>query len=440
MLKQFLNHLSNFQISESGKTLLAVSGGMDSMTMLHLYTAASLPIGVAHCNFKLRGHEADADAMLVKTTCEQLNIPFHIREFDTQNYAWENGLSIQMAARELRYAWFDQLMDDFHYHQVATAHHLNDTIETVIMNWIHGGSLESFAGIPVKQNRIVRPMLFATRAEIESYSEAHKIVWREDQSNLSDDYTRNFLRHQVLPKLKEVNPSLEQTIRRGLHKIAGETELLSMGLSQWQSRYLVRKEERVVIDKHGFEQLHHPDAILWKCIRPLGFNLDMCTEIMQAMKGQSGKIFFTGSHQLVIDRDALIVTPRPLNWEPVEVAAGQSKVTIGKLSMEVSVPGSASTTKTPHEVTMDASEVTFPMTWRKWKAGDFFYPLGMEHRKKISDFLIDMKVSRADKDNVTVLECDGKIAWVVGYRLDNRFKVKAETSEVISFSVHPHFS
>lgn len=439
MVKQFLNHLSSFQISESGKTLLAVSGGMDSMVMLHLYIATELPIAVAHCNFKLRGHAADEDALLVRRTCDQLGITFHLHEFDTQNYAWENGLSIQMAARELRYAWFEQLMDDFHYQQVATAHHLNDTIETVIMNWIHGGSLESFAGIPVKQNRIVRPMLFATRSEIEHYCQEHKIQWREDESNLTDDYTRNFLRHQVMPKLKEVNPSLEQTIRRGLHKIAGETELLSMGLAQWQSRYLVRKEDRVAIDKHGFDQLHHPDAILWKCIRPLGFNLDTCDEVIHAMKGQPGKIFYSSTHQLVIDRDALILTPRPLAWDPVEVAAGQSKVSIGKFEMVIADSKEAQLTKTQLEVLVDADQLRFPLTWRKWKAGDFFYPLGMEHRKKISDFLINIKVSRADKDDVTILESDGKIVWVVGYRLDNRFKVTPQTRHTISFSIHPHF-
>jgi tRNA(Ile)-lysidine synthase len=438
VLKQFLNHLSSLQFS--GKTLLAVSGGMDSMVMLHLYAAAALPIGVAHCNFKLRGDEADEDARHVRKTCEDLGIPFHLHEFDTQNYAWENGLSIQMAARELRYAWFESLLDTFHYQQVATAHHLNDTIETVIMNWIHGGSLESFAGIPVRQNRIIRPLLFATREEIEQYSQEYKVQWREDQSNLTDDYTRNFLRHQVMPKLKEVNPSLEHTIRRGLQKIAGETELLAMGLTQWQSRYLVRKEERISIDKHGFEQLHHPAAILWKCIRPLGFNLDTCEEILHALKGQPGKIFFSSTYQLVVDREALILTPRPLNWEPVEIKEGQFKHDMGKFQLLIGECQGETTAKTSSEVVVDADVLRFPLTWRKWRPGDYFYPLGMDHRKKLSDFFIDLKVSRVDKDNITVLESEGKIAWVVGYRLDNRFKVTSQTSRTISFSIHPHFS
>jgi tRNA(Ile)-lysidine synthase len=440
VLQQFLNHIQRFQLGEpSTRTLLAVSGGLDSMVMLHLYHAAGFEIGVAHCNFQLRGKSADDDAALVKETCDALNIPFYLKAFDTAAYAIENGLSIQMAARELRYAWFDSLLDQYHYRYLATAHHLNDSIETVLLNWIHGGSSEVFGGIPVKNNRTVRPLLFASREILMQYALASNVVWREDHSNQSDDYERNYIRHHVIPHLKEINPSLEHTILRGFEKQGGEMMLMAMGFENWKSAYVDGSPQRLQIEKNGLVDMTHAPSVLWKLLRQFSFNFDTCTEIVASLYGQSGKRFLSPSHQLVVDREYLIVTPQERMWEETVIAEGQDMARMGTWQIDIEKSAKLQKSTSPYEATLDAGRVKFPVRWRLWKPGDAFYPLGMEHRKKISDFLIDNKVPVSDKDYVTVLESEGEIIWVAGYRIDNRFKVTAHTQSTISFLMTPYF-
>src|SRR5688500_3351024 len=223
MLEQFLNHITRFRLCEkSDRILVAISGGVDSMTMLHLFQQAGYQFSVAHCNFQLRGKESDDDEIFVKDVCQQLQIPVYTRRFETESFAWEQGLSIQMAARDLRYAWFNELMNLHDYQLLATGHHLDDSMETILLNITKGSSTEGLAGIPVKNGKIIRPLLFASRAQVEKYAGEIDIRWREDKSNLTDDYQRNFIRHHIIPKLKELNPSLETTWQHGIEKIQGD--------------------------------------------------------------------------------------------------------------------------------------------------------------------------------------------------------------------------
>jgi tRNA(Ile)-lysidine synthase len=440
VLQQFLNHINRHKLLTQHDTiLLAVSGGVDSMVMLHLFLEAGFNVGVAHCNFQLRGEESDADEHFVQQACQKLNVPVVVKRFDTQAYAWENSLSTQMAARELRYSWFDHVLEEQHYHLLATGHHFDDTVETILLNWIKGSSVEGLAGIPVKNKKIVRPLLFATRALVEKYATEKGIAWREDQSNLTDDYQRNFIRHQIVPKLRELNPSLESTLHIGIERLQSDLELIHFQLHAWKKEFLSVEGEKITIAKGGFDSFPQGIHLLWRCIKEYGFNFEQAREMMHGLTGQSGKRFLSPSHQLTIDREHLIISRHENFWNDVSIEAGQQKVLLGSWEMGIEKLNKIELSGDSLTAILDAEKLKFPLCWRKWKAGDFFYPLGMDHKRKLSDFLIDNKVSLADKNVVTVLESAGEIAWVVGYRIDNRFKITPRTRSALSFSIGAYF-
>lgn len=440
MLEQFLNHINRHSLcTPANRILLAVSGGVDSMVMLHLFKKAKYPIAVAHCNFQLRGAEAGQDEQFVADACQTLAVPFFSKKFNTQEYASENRLSIQVAARELRYAWFSTLMDDNKFDYLATAHHVNDSLETVLLKWIHGSSLESFAGIPIRNQHVIRPLLFATRNQLSEFASENAIMWRNDSSNDADDYQRNFIRHQVIPKLKEINPALESTFQHGLKKIVGELEFLKNQLEQWKKNHVHEKSGQVLIDKAALLNATFSDSLLWRVVREYGFNIDQCHDMMEAMQKQSGKKFIGTSHLLTLDRNHIIISPYDDAYEAVTIREKNESVIRG--AWEISIERSTAKEILPSSIvaTLDADKIKFPVTWRYWQPGDSFYPLGMKNRKKLSDFLIDRKIPLADKNGISVLESEGEIIWVVGYRIDDRCKITPGTKSVITFSVQPHF-
>jgi tRNA(Ile)-lysidine synthase len=440
MLEQFLNHLSRHALcTPSNRVLLAVSGGLDSMVMLHLFKKANYPIAVAHCNFQLRGSEAEEDQRFVADACTSLDVPFFTKKFGTQEYAKENRLSIQVAARELRYAWFQELMEEKKFDFLATAHHVNDSLETVLLKWIHGASLEGFAGIPVRNKKVIRPMLFATRSLLSDFASERGIMWRSDSSNDSDDYQRNFIRHQVIPKLKEINPALESTFRHGLKKITGELEFLKTQLEQWKQDHVHQKSGQVLIDKAALLNASFSDSLLWRVVREYGFNIDQCHDMMEAMQSQSGKKFIGTSHLLTLDREHIIISPYDEAYEAVTIREKNESVVRGAWEISIVRSKSKDISTNPIIASLDADKIKFPITWRYWQPGDSFYPLGMENRKKLSDFLIDRKIPLADKNGISVLESAGEIIWVVGHRIDNRYKITPETKTVIKLTVQPHF-
>lgn len=440
MLEQFLNHIERHGLCKpADRILLAVSGGIDSMVMLHLFQQAGFTIAVAHCNFQLRGKDADGDEAFVSATAEQLNIPCFVNRFETAQYAEVTKLSIQMAARELRYAWFEELMEKYQFNVLATAHHLNDSLETVLLNWVHGSSLEGFTGIPVQHEGVIRPLLFATREQIEQYAKERNITWREDISNQSDDYQRNFIRHRVIPALKEINPSLESTVQRGFAKATAEVNWMQEGFDDWKRKYTSIAHNKVTIRKDYFTGSLHEASALWKFIKTFGFNYDTCADVVRSLPGQPGKLFFSATHQLVIDRDLMFITPQSIALNDVKIEAGQPEAQLGSCRMEISRSTTFQKSADPNQAMLDVTHIKFPLTWRTWKAGDAFYPLGMRNRKKVSDFLIDLKLSRTDKESVTVLESQGEIIWVAGYRIDDRFKITDHTREVVIFTLYPHF-
>jgi tRNA(Ile)-lysidine synthase len=410
------------------------------MVMLNLFKEAGYTVGVAHCNFQLRGEDSMKDEAFVKDACSEKNIPFYSKRFETDEYATEKNLSIQMAARDLRYAWFEEVVNAEVYDFLATAHHLNDSLETILLNLTKGTSVQGLSGIPLKNGKIIRPMLFASHDMIKEYADVHQVKWREDLSNATDDYQRNFIRHQVVPKLKELNPSIEETLHKSLAKIYGALELINHGKLELEKQFK-RTEEGLRVPKRAIEKFENAAAILWEVVHHYGFNLEQCQSTIQALHGQPGKKFISMYFQLTIDREEIVISKRGEDWESVVIAKGDNQASLGPFSLDLKSVDNSDLrfSQDKHEAIVDGDKLTFPIVWRKWKAGDHFYPMGLEHKKKLSDFLIDNKVSLPSKEFVTVLESGGEIVWVVGHRIDNRFKITPQTRSAISFFLHPHF-
>lgn len=422
------------------RVLLAVSGGVDSMVMLHLFVEAGYQVGVAHCNFQLRDAASDQDEAFVQATCKRLHVSFYSKRFDTKNYAAEHGYSTQLAARKLRYDWFNGLRIAEGYDLLATAHHLGDNLETVLLNLVRGTGWRGLTGIPIKANGIIRPLLNFTRGEIEKYAKEANILWREDNSNASEDYDRNFIRHQVIPKLNELNPSLEDTFSKTLPRLAGAGELMTLELNRLKDQFCTSTPEQLSISKKLFDTIIYRAAILWELVKTQGFNYHQCEAIVGALAGQPGKKFLSATHQLTIDRDALVISKHQDAWNEAIIEHADLTATLGTMDLQLDIGHYQVDEESILVAHLDADLVRFPLIWRKWEAGDFFCPLGMDHRKKVSDFFIDQKLSLADKNAATVIESQGEIVWVVGYRIDNRFKITKDTKRVLQLRLKPHFT
>ncbi|MCU0357277.1 MAG: tRNA lysidine(34) synthetase TilS [Cyclobacteriaceae bacterium] len=442
MIEQFLHHIEKYSLcSREDRILLAVSGGLDSMVMLRLFQDCGFTIGVAHANFQLRGEASWGDEQFVHNYCQRFNIPFYFRRFETVQYAQENKLSVQMAARNLRYAWFEVVRAKENFTRISTAHHLNDSMETMLLNWINGSSMEGQLGVPIKNGSVIRPLLFATRQHLELFAQDHNLLWREDYSNADTDYQRNYIRHKIIPLLKELNPSLEQTVLRGMEKLEADYSFFQDAFRAWQAAHTEQQGSRMLIHKKGLMAIHHPGMAIWRCVNRYGFNYDTCVQAAGAIRQQPGAVFHSDTHDLVIDREVLIVSPKSAELPVVTITKGQRHARLGTFQLSIR--------KEPYhqqlfpsgdrEIMIDADAVRFPLRWRTWKAGDAFYPLGLGHRKKVSDLLIDRKVSRADKQQITVLESDSKLVWVVGQQLDDRFKVTPATQTIFLISIRSEF-
>lgn len=436
MLTKFQHHLAfNNLIDPTDRILLAVSGGIDSMVMLRLFQMADFKIAVAHCNFGLRGKESDADEAFVKNKCTIAGVPFFSKRFETNNYAAQHGVSIQMAARAMRYQWFDALMKSEGLTKLATAHHLQDALETVLLNFSRGTGLDGMQGIVAINGNRIRPLLFAAKYEIESFAAEEQIAWREDESNQTEDYQRNFIRHKILPQFKALNPSLLVTFSDYQLKMGAAREFSQWGISEWKRKYWSESDGRIKILKTGL-LAPHAAGLLWEVLKSYGFHLDQLRELTSALTTQSGKRFLSDRYEIFIDRDEVIIMPVTETIDDcVEIEKSGSEVVRHNQKLTITFPTSFLKTTAKEVACIDAEKIHYPLVWRKWKYGDSFFPLGMNHRKKVSDFLIDQKISLPEKKNITVIESAGEIIWLVGYRLDDRFKVTDSTRLFLELTV-----
>lgn len=442
MLDRFTSEITQNRLCEKEhKILLAVSAGVDSMVMLHLFHKAGYTIGVAHANFQLRAAASDEDERFVKSVCDQLKFPFHSKRFSTNNYAEENGISIQMAARELRYTWFRGLMEQEPYDRLATAHHLNDNLETTLLNFVRGTGISGLRGIQPMNDQLIRPLLNFTKKELVSYARSNELLWREDASNDSDDYDRNFLRHMIIPKLQTLNPSLEESFKRTNNRLQGVSAVFQIGMEQLRTKFTSQENAELKISKELLKTIAFPEVLLWELLKNFGFNDSQCLAVVQA-SGNAGKLFFSSSHQLLVDRESLIVSPLDVNAKEkpnsVVIYKNDKRVKLGELEMLVENSRNEAHSKAVTEASLDAGTIAYPLIWRKWEEGDSFTPLGMKNKKKLSDFFIDAKVARTEKDRATVLVANGEIIWVVGYRISDHYKLTDRTKVIVHLRVIPY--
>ena len=429
MLTKFQYHIEqNFPQLKDKKLLLAVSGGVDSMVLLDLFYKLRFDICIVHCNFQLRGKESDADEMLVRETCQDSYIPYFIESFDTLESAKENKLSIQLAARKLRYDWFQELLS-LGYDYVLTAHHLDDNVETFLINFTRGTGLEGLTGIPAQNGNIIRPLLPFSREEIENYALENKIQWREDSSNASDKYFRNKLRHNIVPTLKELNTGFLDSFQNTLHHLQQSESLVNDASKLVFEKVVEEKENQLEIHLKPLLEFQNYKAYLYQWLKEYGFSA--WNDIYDLVEAQSGKQVFSESHVLLKDREKLILSERKeINKSEVFIIESiESKVNIPlklRFCKAVNIFETVSNC-----IFVDESKIKFPLTIRKWQEGDYFYPSGMNGKKKLSKYFKDEKYSLLDKENQWLLCSEDQIIWVIGKRADDRFINKETTQNSI---------
>ena len=415
-------------LKPDSKILAAVSGGVDSMVMMRLLHDAGVKMCVAHCNFGLRGKESDLDEEFVKAETEKSGIKCFVEHFDTIGYASQNGISIQMAAREQRYRWFNELAERDSFDAIAIAHNSDDSIETLFINLARGTSIHGLTGIRPKNGKIIRPLLFASSNEIRDYAKTNEIAFREDSSNESDKYARNHIRHNVIPAIEKFFPAIKQSIERSLEHFTAVEMFYNEAIEQYKCKIITTIDDLVYIDLPGLMQSPSPQALLYEILKPYSFPTTTAEEILKDRKHTSGRQFFSDTHRLVLDRQKLILSLRHSALD----AENPSYVDINILKMEKFKKYTGFTPDTDHNTAcLDDDKLRYPLLLRKWEHGDTFRPLGMKCKKKLSDFFIDEKLSLIEKEKCLVLVSDGQIAWIVGLRIDDRFKIRKETKNIV---------
>ena len=434
MLQKLQNHLQiNFPFLKGKKLLLAVSGGIDSMVLVYLFKQLQVDFAVAHCNFQLRNTESNGDEDFVKSICDSLAIPIFIQKFDTKQFATDYKLSIQLAARKLRYDWFYELLDKKNYHYILTAHHLDDSLETFLINFSRGTGLDGLTGIPDHNDKIVRPLLTFSRNEIENFAKEKAIQWREDSSNASDKYLRNKLRHDVIPILKELNPYLLSSFEKSIENLK-QSQSLVVDASQLVYKIVVEESDNVLkINLKELLKLPNYTAYLYQWLKQ--FEFTAWNDIYELVHAQTGKQVFSENFCLLKNRDHLILFDRKnnTNYEIYFIDKDQKDV---KIPLNISFCNvSDLSISNANTIFVDEDQLQFPLTIRKWNEGDCFYPFGMQGKKKLSKYFKDEKLSLLDKENQWLLCSDDQIVWIIGMRQDERFKVRQNTTNIVQITL-----
>lgn len=435
MLKTFLRYIEDNNLVVNGeKIIVAVSGGIDSMTMADLFHEAHFDIAIAHCNFSLRGVESDKDEELVKKYAEANNIPFFTTSFKTKSYAHSKHLSVQMAARELRYDWFEKIRSENNYDKIAVAHNLNDNAETLLINLVRGTGLAGMSGIRPLNNNIIRPLLFASREEIEKYSKENNIAYHEDSSNSDTGYTRNKIRHLVIPVFREINPSVLQTLNETAERFTGLNEIVNSHVSEIRASLIDEKENYLLYNIPALKKLKKNRTLIFELFRIYGVTNSILPDLLKIIDGKTGGQVLTETHRIIKNRKDLIVSGLLQNNDQVITITNEEefiKFSAVQSVKKISTGDSFEIPSDPHIACLDYSKLSYPVTIRKWMAGDYFYPLGMKQKKKLSDYFIDRKYSIIDKENIYVMESGGKIFWIIGDRIDNRFRISSSTDTAL---------
>jgi tRNA(Ile)-lysidine synthase len=442
MLSRFKNYISEHQLfDEHDLILLAVSGGIDSMVMAELFHRAGYNFSIAHCNFGLRGAESNQDEKFVASMCEAYGVKLFVKNFKTREYAGFNKVSVQMAARTLRYEWFDELLESEGFKVIATAHHLDDQIETLFINILRGTGISGLHGILPNRKKIVHPMMFAYRRNIEEFSSDEAIGFREDSSNRSTKYVRNKLRHDLMPILSEINPDFRKTITSTIERIRESEMLLDHYFETIRQLVEKREEGLTSIDISQLLKFKPCEAYLYELLQPFDFSRNVTADITAGLNEMSGKQYFSPTHRLIKDREVLLITPLgPAGAQPADEVLIEEGTTELRTPLQlkfsiISNHPDLKINKSGSVAMLDAGKITWPLRLRKWKEGDSFVPYGMSNNKKLSDFFIDNKFSIVEKENAWLLISGNEIIWLIGHRIGNAYRITDKTASILHIEV-----
>ncbi len=462
-----MNLLEQFQafivkedlFSPKDKLLLAVSGGLDSVVLCELCQQAGYDFSIAHCNFQLRQAESERDAEFVTALGKQYNKEVYSRRFDTMGYAAEKKVSIQVAARELRYGWFFELVasraagiggPSTHHPEkerpttgarrpthILTAHHLNDNIETLLMNFFKGTGIAGLHGILPKQGAVVRPLLFAKKEELKQFAGLQQLVWVEDSSNQSDKYARNYLRQQIIPLVQQLYPAAENNLANNLERFREMEILYQQSISLHKKKLLEQKGNEIHIPVLKLQKSEPLLSIVYEIIKGYGFGAGQVPDAIALLNSETGKFIQSATHRIIRNRHWLIITPNQAAMAQHVLVEGTGVVEFGMGKLELEwinnskwpIPNASDT------ALLDEKYIHFPLLLRRWKTGDYFYPLGMQKKKKLARFLIDRKLSKTEKEKIWVLESGKKILWVIGQRIDDRCKITAQSKNILQVTL-----
>lgn len=430
---------SNQLLTPQSRVIVGVSGGVDSVVLLNILSKLGYECVVAHCNFHLRGKESDRDEEFVAKLAEKQGLLYKKVDFDTVSYAKRHKISIEMAARDLRYDWFAGLLNDLKAQAIAVAHHADDSIETMLINSVRGSGLRGLYGIDARNGNIVRPLLICTREEIETYARKNNLSNVFDSTNASSDFLRNKFRNEILPALAHINPSVKQTFLENMNRMRGAWKIYNQKIQEIRKEICSTHGNQVYIDIPKLMQQADVSTVLFEILQPFHFKNSVVDDVVNGLKSTSGAQFFSDTHCVLKDRNQLIIEVKEVDCDLEYQIEKETKSIHEPVSMEFrqfSSDENFQISRKPEKIHIDADKVHFPLTLRPWRKGDFFYPFGMTGKKKVSDFFINEKINRFSKEDAWLLVSGDDIVWIAGLRLDNRFRITTETKNILEISIN----
>ncbi len=442
LLQNFITYIKKENLfQQKDKLLLAVSGGADSSVLCELCKQAGYNFAIAHCNFKLRGAESDRDENFVQQLAKQYRVEIYMASFDTTAIAAKLKTSIEETARNLRYDWFKELIIEYKYDYLLTAHHADDNLETVMMNFFRGTGIKGLRGILPKQNNIIRPLLFARRKEIEDFAAQNNIAFVTDSTNAESDYTRNYFRNELIPAIEKIYPETAKNVLKNIERFADVEIIYNESISAIKEKLVEKRGNEMHIAVLKLAKAKPLQTIIYEIISAYNFTASQVGEVEKLLNSESGKYITSATHRILRNRKWLIISPLN-NVEEVShylIEENQTSVLFAGGKLEINAIEKPESLVTDADTAfIDAANIKYPLLLRKWKQGDYFYPLGMQKKKKLSRFFIDLKLSLTEKENVWVLESDKKIVWVVGFRIDNRVKITEDKRDVVKLHLYHH--